>query len=111
MVSEQTTKVLDESSKFRLASGDFGWRENAMSSGSGPVLLLHFPLHWTENNNYWDNSAVGEPYNHPDESSKIIESRGFVGTGPYDLFHALPPNATEYIFQALKPRIVFSAHT
>ncbi|KAI8014074.1 Metallophosphoesterase 1 [Camellia lanceoleosa] len=111
MDSEQTTKVLDESTEFRLASGDFGWRENAMSSGSGPVLLLHFPLHWTENNNYWDSSAFGGPYNHPDESSKIIENRGFVGTGPYDLLHTLPPNATEYIFQALKPRIVFSAHT
>uniref|UniRef100_A0A5B6ZHU7 Putative metallophosphoesterase 1 isoform X1 n=1 Tax=Davidia involucrata TaxID=16924 RepID=A0A5B6ZHU7_DAVIN len=110
MDSEQTTEVINESSKTRLASGDFGWRENAMSSGSGPVLLLHFPLHQTANSNCWGSSS-SDGINHSHKSSKTPESRGHVETGPYELLHTLPPNATEYIFQALRPRIVFSAHT
>ncbi|XP_057469273.1 uncharacterized protein LOC130758391 [Actinidia eriantha] len=108
---EQTTEVLDASSEYRMTSGDFGWRENAMSSGSGPVLLLHFPLHWTGNKNSWGTSAYCGTSRPSHERSKIPESRGSVGTGPYDLLHTLPPNATEYIFQALRPRIVFSAHS
>ncbi|GFZ10071.1 hypothetical protein Acr_21g0006700 [Actinidia rufa] len=89
--------------EYRMTSGDFGWRENAMSSGSGPVLLLHFPLHWTGNKNSWGTSAYCGTSSPSHERSKIPESRGSVGTGPYDLLHTLPPNATEYIFQALRP--------
>ncbi|KAE8731261.1 Calcineurin-like metallo-phosphoesterase superfamily protein, putative isoform 2 [Hibiscus syriacus] len=37
--------------------------------------------------------------------------KGFSGTDPYDLSQTVPPNAAEYIFNALKPRIIFSAHT
>ncbi|XP_030545160.1 metallophosphoesterase 1-like isoform X5 [Rhodamnia argentea] len=33
------------------------------------------------------------------------------GSGPYESSHNIPPNATEYIFQALRPRIVFSGHS
>jgi hypothetical protein len=29
----------------REGSTDTGWRRNSMESGSGPVVLLHFPLH------------------------------------------------------------------
>ncbi|XP_059631406.1 uncharacterized protein LOC132274200 [Cornus florida] len=108
MDSEHTTELMIESSKISLTSGDVGWRENAVSSGSGPVLLLHFPLQQMTNNNYWG-SIITDGTNHSCESSKTRQ-RGLVGTGPYDLLHTLPPNATEYIFQALKPRIVFSAH-
>ncbi|KAK9096727.1 hypothetical protein Sjap_022224 [Stephania japonica] len=39
------------------------------------------------------------------------KTKGHAGPGPYELFQTLPPNATEYIFQGLKPRIVFSAHS
>nr|XP_011464590.1 PREDICTED: metallophosphoesterase 1-like [Fragaria vesca subsp. vesca] len=77
---------------------EFGWRENAMSAGSGPVVLLHFPLSRNVTPSFGG-------------SSNIFDGREDVGRGPYDLLQKLPPNATEYIFQALKPRIVFSAHT
>ncbi|KAM5575802.1 hypothetical protein ABKV19_014650 [Rosa sericea] len=78
---------------------EFGWRENAMASGSGPVVLLHFPL----SRNVTTPDFGGSP--------NVFDGREDVGRGPYDLLQKLPPNATEYIFQALKPRIVFSAHT
>ncbi|KAA8522496.1 hypothetical protein F0562_013143 [Nyssa sinensis] len=109
--SKETTEVINEVSKTRLASGDFGWRENAMSSGSGPVLLLHFPLHQTANNNCWGSStSSGLNYSH--KSSKTPENRGLVGMAPYESLYTLPPNATEYIFQALRPRwCTFSSST
>ncbi|KAE9444911.1 hypothetical protein C3L33_23191, partial [Rhododendron williamsianum] len=111
MDGEQQTEVLDGSSGFRLKSGDLGWRENVISSGSGPVLLLHFPLHCTENCNFWGTSADCGTSKRSCSSSTVPECRGSVGAGPYDLLHTLPPNATEYIFQALKPRMIFSAHS
>ncbi|KAL6962664.1 hypothetical protein U1Q18_037623 [Sarracenia purpurea var. burkii] len=108
---EMTTKVFNESGEFRsTSSSDFGWRENGLSFGSGPVLLLHFPLHRTGNNNSWGASTYCGTSNPSNANLKLSESRGFVGTGPYELLHTLPPNATEYIFQALRPRIIFSAH-
>ncbi|KAG5544347.1 hypothetical protein RHGRI_016933 [Rhododendron griersonianum] len=111
MDGEQQTEVLDGSSGFRLKSGDLGWRENVISSGSGLVLLLHFPLHCTENCNFWGTSADCGTSKHSCSSSTVPECRGSVGAGPYDLLHTLPPNATEYIFRALKPRMIFSAHS
>lgn len=89
---------------------DFGWRENVISSGSGPVLLLHLPLHQTKNNCQGGKMYKGTP-NYPHEIARTTKSRGLAGTGPYKLWQTLPPNATEYIFQALRPRIIFSAHT
>uniref|UniRef100_A0A1D1XDH9 Metallophosphoesterase 1 n=1 Tax=Anthurium amnicola TaxID=1678845 RepID=A0A1D1XDH9_9ARAE len=92
---------------------DFCWRENVASAGSGPVLLLHFPLHRTTRSscdgvvprrNLWQ--IIPETH----ESSGQLDRR-LAGAGPYELRHTLPPNDTEYILQALKPRIVFSAHT
>ncbi|KAI3756985.1 hypothetical protein L6452_04518 [Arctium lappa] len=88
------------SSGIKIPKYDFSWRENAMSSGSGPVLLLHIPLHrdddW-ESGRLWDKA----------EPSK----RSRFANGSYGLSQTLPPNATEYIFHALRPRMVFSAHT
>ncbi|KAI9200813.1 hypothetical protein LWI28_013520 [Acer negundo] len=98
MGSEGTAKTINDFSKFSETYRDLTWRENAMSPRSGPVLLLHFPLHRTV-----DSMCS--------QISNTRESRGFSGPGPYDLLQTLPPNATEYIFQALKPRIIFSAHT
>ncbi|KAK2659677.1 hypothetical protein Ddye_006210 [Dipteronia dyeriana] len=98
MDSKGTAKTINDFSKFSESYHDFTWRENAMSPSSGPVLLLHFPLHRTV-----DNMCS--------QISNTRESRGFSGPRPYDLLQTLPPNATEYIFQALKPRIIFSAHT
>ncbi|XP_062097220.1 uncharacterized protein LOC133803264 isoform X2 [Humulus lupulus] len=91
--------VIDESSKGRERVHGFKWRENDMSSGSGPVLLLHFPLRQI-------------PFQNLGGSSNTVDDgRGSVGAGPYELLHNLPANATQYIFQALKPRIIFSAHS
>ncbi|KAL4557242.1 hypothetical protein LXL04_035415 [Taraxacum kok-saghyz] len=89
----ESESAIDESSGIKIPKYDINWRENTMSSGSGPVLLLHFPLHQTENN--WN--------------SQPLKSREY-GVGPYELSQMLPPNATEYIFHALRPRMVFSAH-
>jgi len=75
------------------------------------VLLLHFPLQCSENSNFWGTSANCGSSKHSYSSSTVPEYRGSVGAGPYDLLHTLPPNATEYIFQALRPRMIFSAHS
>ncbi|KAI3508072.1 hypothetical protein L1887_23072 [Cichorium endivia] len=91
----ETESTIDESSGNKIPKYDIKWRENTISSGSGPVLLLHFPLHQTEENNW-----RAEP----------SKTRELVGVGPYELSQMLPPNATEYIFHALRPRMVFSAH-
>ncbi|KAJ3695795.1 hypothetical protein LUZ60_001172 [Juncus effusus] len=71
-------------------SSDFIWKENEMKLGTGPVVLLHFPLYKSEN--------FKSGYEHVED------------LGPYNLDQTLPANATEYILQALKPRIVVSAH-
>lgn len=91
----ETESTIDESSGIKIPKYDIKWRENTISSGSGPVLLLHFPLHQTEDNNW---------------STEPSKTRQLVGVGPYESSQMLPPNATEYIFHALKPRMVFSAH-
>lgn len=41
---ESIKEVMDESSKIKERACEFGWRDNAVLSGSGPILLLHFPL-------------------------------------------------------------------
>ncbi|KAK1391338.1 Calcineurin-like metallo-phosphoesterase superfamily protein [Heracleum sosnowskyi] len=81
---------------------DFNWRKNALSSGSGPVLLLHMPLHLRANN-YQDSTMYDENPESIHWDVTRTESRGLAGVDPYELWHTLPPNATEYIFQALKP--------
>ncbi|XP_030481300.1 uncharacterized protein LOC115698229 isoform X2 [Cannabis sativa] len=85
--------VIDESDHGRESVGGLQWKEKDISSGSGPVLLLHFPL-----------CQIPFP-------NIVDDGRGSVGDGPYELLHNLPANATQYIFQALKPRIIFSAHS
>lgn len=89
---------------------DISWRQNSMKSGSGPVILLHFPLH------KFDGEVTGVPtfseaivsdYSSLSSSSK---QSGASGRSPYDRLHTLPANSTQYILQALKPRIIFNAH-
>ncbi|KAI4339738.1 hypothetical protein MLD38_024647 [Melastoma candidum] len=76
------------------------WRQNSMPPGSGPVLLLHLPLHMKGMRNY----AHGLQAKGSDEQLRSV------GPMPYELSQSIPPNATTYIFQALRPRIVFSGH-
>ncbi|XP_044512312.1 metallophosphoesterase 1-like isoform X3 [Mangifera indica] len=99
MGEEGTAEAINYSGKFGKTYNDFARRENDTSSLSGPVLLLHFPL---------DRRDDGKCSH---ENSNTRESRGVLGPGPYDLLHTVPPNATKYIFQSIKPRIIFSAHT
>ncbi|XVE60461.1 hypothetical protein DITRI_Ditri05aG0130400 [Diplodiscus trichospermus] len=96
---------------IRELSSDFGWRENAMTPGSGPVLLLHFPLHRFGSTNFMEGGTFKSIIDPSGHGSASVESRGFSRTSPYDLSQTVPPNATKYIFHALKPRIIFSAHT
>ncbi|XP_047322251.1 metallophosphoesterase 1-like isoform X2 [Impatiens glandulifera] len=90
-----------KSTEMKLTSVDFQWRENVAMSGSGSVLLLHFPLHQTVN------SRCSKTLHKNSRFSSLGNNAG----GPYDTSQSLPANVTEYIFQALRPRIVFSAHT
>ncbi|KAL8253229.1 hypothetical protein R6Q59_036922 [Mikania micrantha] len=103
--NEHVTNAVNESSGTKIPKYEFNWRENTMLSGSGPVLLLHFPLHQTTNNVH-DESSGSLQYR-----AKSLNKRQAVGDGPYESSQTLPSNATEYIFHALRPRMIFSAHT
>ncbi|KAL8233064.1 hypothetical protein R6Q57_002842 [Mikania cordata] len=103
--NEHVTNVVNEFSGTKIPKYEFNWRENTMLSGSGPVLLLHFPLHQTTNNVH-DESSGSLQYR-----AKSLNKRQVVGDGSYELSQTLPSNATEYIFHALRPRMIFSAHT
>ncbi|OEL26731.1 hypothetical protein BAE44_0012251, partial [Dichanthelium oligosanthes] len=90
----------------REGSTDISWRQNSMESGTGPVVLLHFPLH------KFDAEVTGVPAS----SESIVSDRPSLFSsskqrGLYDRLHTLPANSTQYILQALKPRIIFNAHT
>ncbi|KAH1122919.1 hypothetical protein J1N35_006079 [Gossypium stocksii] len=96
---------------FSEMSNDFRWRVNAVKSGSGPVLLLHFPLYRSGKTHIGEGSTFKSIIDPSGKVPASAQREGFSGTGPYDLLQTVPPNATEYIFHALKPRIIFSAHT
>ncbi|KAF9610319.1 hypothetical protein IFM89_021989 [Coptis chinensis] len=56
--------------------GHFGWRVTDMPSGSGPVLLLHFPLHRSPNNNCKGYNTLKDHISSgPDESLKLLHNR------------------------------------
>ena len=70
-----TAEARNESGMFRELSYDFGWRENAMTSGSGPGLLLHFPLYRSGNTYFREGStfkSIIDPSGHGPAS---VESR------------------------------------
>ncbi|KAH1204422.1 Metallophosphoesterase 1 [Glycine max] len=75
--------------------------------GLGPVVLLHLPLDQTRDEHY---AGVGHfkrsSNSFMDELNVVPESREVIGGGLYKLHHTLPLNASEYILQALKPRII-----
>ncbi|OAY58162.1 metallophosphoesterase 1 [Manihot esculenta] len=110
MEIENISKVVDDSGMFTELD-NFRWRENAMSSGSGPVLFLHFPLHQTANDSCREGRNIEKFASFFQPGSNALHSRELTDSGPYDLLQSIPPNASEYILQALKPRIIFSAHT
>ncbi|XP_039053223.1 metallophosphoesterase 1-like [Hibiscus syriacus] len=96
---------------LRELSDDFRGRVNAMKSSSGPVLLLHFPLYQSGKTHIVEGSTLNSIIDPSGNVPASTKRKGFYGTDPYDPSQTVPPNATEYIFNALKPRIIFSAHT
>ncbi|KAF3775174.1 Metallophosphoesterase 1 [Nymphaea thermarum] len=86
---------------------NFQWRENP-TSGARPVLLLHFPLHKTTDSNKWTHKKFHEAL---DDVVIKDPDRASVDDGSHELPQTIPLNVTEYMLQALKPRVVFSAHT
>lgn len=53
--TKPATKTLNHSTYSRDSNFNFFWRESAVLSGSGPVLLLHLPLDQTRNEHYGGN--------------------------------------------------------
>lgn len=49
--NKASTEGTSEPNKVESKFSNMGWRENSLTSRSGPVLLLHFPLHRTTNSN------------------------------------------------------------
>ncbi|CAN6483803.1 unnamed protein product [Victoria cruziana] len=79
------------------------------TSGAGPVLLLHFPLHKTiDKNNKWKNKRFLGTL---DDVLINDCDRVSIDDGSHEPLQTIPLNVTEYILQALKPRVVFSSHT
>ncbi|MCL7032429.1 hypothetical protein MKW94_016061, partial [Papaver nudicaule] len=101
--SKGPSEEVSEPDKVGNKVSNLGWRENTLSSRSGPVLLLHFPLHRTNSNSGAINVLKRTHSTDSYDVSNSDGNRGFFGTGQYELVQTLPPNATEYIFQALKP--------
>ncbi|KAI3996389.1 hypothetical protein MKX01_026857 [Papaver californicum] len=102
--SKDLAEGVSETKKVENKFTNLGWRENTLSSRSGPVLLLHFPLHRTNSNGGAINVLKRTHSTKSYGISNSVGNRGFFGTGQYELMQTVPPNATEYIFQALKPR-------
>ncbi|KAL6861789.1 hypothetical protein ACP4OV_017489 [Aristida adscensionis] len=110
------TERVNEAECFHLGCekretvADLNWRQNSMESGSGPVILLHFPLH------KFDGEVMGVPtfsQGIVSDDSSILSSSKQSGANArrlYDQSLTLPANSTQYILQALKPRIIFNAH-
>ncbi|CAK8560422.1 unnamed protein product [Lathyrus sativus] len=110
-VTEATTKTRNHSTDSTDANYNFFWRESTLLSGSGPVLLLHLPLDRTRNERFGGTEGFERSSSSFIERSNLVpKNRELVGTGLYNLLHTLPLNASEYILQALRPRIIFSAH-
>ncbi|XP_030455336.1 uncharacterized protein LOC115676522 [Syzygium oleosum] len=105
------TEMTNDLGLDKEMSPNFAWRENSMASGSGPVLLLHFPLHPTGRSRNDGQHCHRKAYSNSLVDVNVLRQRRLDGTGPYELSHTIPPNATEYIFRALRPRIVFSGHS
>ncbi|MED6160752.1 hypothetical protein PIB30_054326 [Stylosanthes scabra] len=105
------TGEINDSTKTTDADYNFLWRVHSMSSGSGPVILLHLPLQQTGSQCQGAiDTLKRSPISLIEELNEVSKTREHIGAGPYKLFHTLPQNASEYILQALKPRIIFSAH-
>ncbi|KAL1293594.1 hypothetical protein AAHE18_19G085100 [Arachis hypogaea] len=106
------TGGINDSINTTDANYNFMWRVHSMPSGSGPVILLHFPLKQTGNQRQGGiDTLKRSPISLIEGLNEVSKPREHIGAGVYKLLHTLPQNASEYILQALKPRIIFSAHS
>ncbi|KAL2336456.1 hypothetical protein Fmac_010902 [Flemingia macrophylla] len=98
----EVERVVERESVDLRTSGSDGF-------GSGPVLLLHLPLDRTTDRDY---AGFRRPSKSFTQGLNVLPKiREVDGGGIYDVLHTLPLNVSEYILQALKPRIIFSAHS
>ncbi|KAL4356153.1 hypothetical protein HN51_027528 [Arachis hypogaea] len=106
------TGGINDSINTTDANYNFMWRVHSMPSGSGPVILLHFPLKQTGNQRQGGiDTLKRSPISLIEGLNEVSKPREHIGAGLYKLRHTLPQNASEYILRALKPRIIFSAHS
>ena len=127
--------------KKREGSTDISWRRNSMDSRSDPVILLHFPLHRfdaeitgvpTSSEAIVSDHSLFRQFSQVQNKvtidSMCIMIRCLVHSSYeitsmtvnlcdyhirrlYDHLHILPANSTQYILQALKPRLAFNITT
>eukprot|EP01018_Ginkgo_biloba_P038619 Gb_34856 [translate_table: standard] len=92
------------------------WRQNGVLPGSGPVVLLHLPLYRTDDNTCRN---IDVPKCSPWYKGSHFCQKSWASTDlkilkpaqHQQVVDVLSHNATNYLLQALKPRIVFTAHT
>lgn len=73
--TEEATKALNDTTNVRDADFNFGWRASTVSSGAGPVLLLHFPLSQARNEHYERIGALTSTLNPSKDELDVRESR------------------------------------
>lgn len=99
-----------------VSKEQFLWRQNAFPAGSGPVVLLHLPLHRTDDRDCTNiDIPKCSPWHRPSHNCQKSRVSSDLGNFKHEYyqqdFNVLSNNATEYVLNALKPRIVFTAHT
>ncbi|RWW71528.1 hypothetical protein BHE74_00020727 [Ensete ventricosum] len=74
---KEAAKKVSEPTMMTQGSNNFHWRDNHMESGSGPVLLLHFPLYRKKRNIFGDTKVDLGIYHHMAEGLARHDYRYF----------------------------------
>ncbi|KAI0495482.1 hypothetical protein KFK09_021783 [Dendrobium nobile] len=98
------------SDEINILSDGFPTLKSYPPSGSGPVLLLHFPLSRAAEKNIERNNTLNENLQKFEHNGTVHVDSDTVEAVSPQLMQTLPLNETEYILQSLRPRMVFSAH-
>lgn len=75
METGSTREMMTCPNELRENFLSFGWRENAVSAGSGPVVLLHFPLHRKEVSSFVEGNPPKRSSKTSWQISRRLESR------------------------------------
>lgn len=75
METGSTREMMTCPNELRENFLSFGWRENAVSAGSGPVVLLHFPLHRKEVSSFVEGNPPKRSSKTSCQISRRLESR------------------------------------